>query len=538
MVASDLAKGNRLRVVKFFAYGWSSQRSYPAIRDQVIAALSEATHTGWEGLLAGQRAYLDRFWERADVELEGDTELQQAVRFGLFHTLQAGARAEQRAIPAKGLTGPGYDGHTFWDTERFVLPVLTYTEPDAARDALRWRHVTLELARERARQLGLEGAAFPWRTIRGQECSGYWPAGTAAFHIGADIADAVQRYYDTTSDDTFDREVGLELLVETARLWRSLGHHDPQGRFRIDGVTGPDEYSAVADNNVYTNLMAQRNLRAAADAVARHPRRAAELDADFEEAAAWRDAARDMVVPWDDALGVHPQSEGFTNHEVWDFENTRPDQYPLLLHFAYFDLYRKQVAKQADLVLALHARGDAFTHEEKVRDFEYYERLTVRDSSLSACTQAVLAAETGHLELAYDYFAEAAFMDLRDLEHNTRDGVHIASLAGAWLAAVAGFGGMRDYDGKLTFSPRLPARLTRLRFRLVFRGRCLRVDVTKKNATYALLEGEPLRIAHHGRALDLTTTDALTEEIPSLPERPRPSQPHGREPTRRAPNGS
>src|SRR4029077_6792288 len=212
---TELAEGARLRVVKFIAYGWSSRRSEPALRDEGVAALPAARHTGGDGLLAGQRAYLDEFWESADVELEGDLELQQAVRFALFHTLQAGARAEQRAIAAKGLTGPGYDGHTFWDTERFVLPVLTYTVPAAAGDALRWRHATLDLAREHAGQLGLEGAAFPWRTIRGQECSGYWPAGTAAFHIGADIADAVQRYYDATLDDAFDREVGLELLVET-----------------------------------------------------------------------------------------------------------------------------------------------------------------------------------------------------------------------------------------------------------------------------------------------------------------------------------
>ena len=267
-IAADLAVGQRLRVVKFLAYGASSQRSLPAVRDLAVAALAEARHTGWEGLLESQRAYLDDFWKRADVELDGDTELQQAVRFALFHTLQAGARAEQRAIGAKGLTGPGYDGHTFWDSERFVLPVLTYTVPRAAADALRWRHSTLELARERAVQLGLDGAAFPWRTIRGQECSGYWPAGTAAFHIGADIADAVVRYQEATGDEVFEREVGLELLVETARFWRSLGHHDAQGSFRIDGVTGPDEYSAIADNNVYTNLMAQRNLRAAAEAVA------------------------------------------------------------------------------------------------------------------------------------------------------------------------------------------------------------------------------------------------------------------------------
>jgi alpha,alpha-trehalose phosphorylase len=532
-VTANIDVGEHVRLVKFLAYGWSSQRSLPAIRDLAVAALAEARHTGWDGLLAGQRAYLDDFWERADVELDGDTELQQAVRLALFHTLQAGARAEQRAIAAKGLTGPGYDGHTFWDTERFVLPVLTYTAPRAVADALRWRHSTLDLAEERARQLGLDGAAFPWRTIRGHECSGYWPAGTAGFHINAGIADAVARYEAATDDDDFDCEVGLELLVKTARLWRSLGHHDAHGRFRIDGVTGPDEYSALSDNNVYTNLMAQQNFVAAADAVARHPRHAAELGADFEEAAAWRDAARDMVVAWDDELGVHSQSEGFTSHEVWDFASTRRDQYPLLLHFPYFDLYRKQVVKQADLVLALHARGDAFTDEEKARDFEYYERLTVRDSSLSATTQAVIAAEVGHLELAYDYFGEAALIDLHDLAGNTGDGVHIASLAGAWTAAVAGFGGMRDHAGVLTFAPRLPARLERLAFRLLFKGRRLTVEVTKREARYVLLEGDPLDVAHHGETIRVTQAAPITREIPPAPVRPPPSQPPGREPRRR-----
>ncbi len=536
-VAADLQPGQRLTVVKFLAYGWSSQRSLPAVRDEVVAALAEARHTRWEGLLAGQRDYLDEFWKDADVELEGDPELQQAVRFALFHTLQAGARAEQRAIAAKGLTGRGYDGHTFWDTERFVLPVLTYTVPRAAGDALRWRHATLDLARERARQLGLEGAAFPWRTIRGQECSGYWPAGTAAFHINADIADAVVRYQAAVEDDDFEREVGLELLIETARLWRSLGHHDPQGRFRIDGVTGPDEYSAIADNNVYTNLLAQKNLRAAADAVSRHPRHAAALGADLEEAAAWRDAAHNMVVPWDEGLGVHPQSEGFTSHQRWDFEGTSPDQYPLLLYFPYFDLYRKQVVKQADLVLALHWRGDAFSPEEKARDFAYYEELTVRDSSLSACTQAVIAAEVGHLELAYDYFAEAALMDLHDLQQNTRNGVHIASLAGAWLAAVAGFGGLRDHDGVLSFTPRLPIRLERLTFRLVHRGRRLKVDVGRDEATYSLLEGAPLEIVHHGERLTAAQGRAVSAALPPTPQRPEPRQPPGRGPTRRSQDG-
>jgi alpha,alpha-trehalose phosphorylase len=531
--AVDLEPGERLRMVKLLAYSWSSQRSHAAVRDEVVAALAEARHTGWDGLVAAQQAYLDEFWEGADIELEGDTELQQALRFALFHTLQAAARAEGRAIPAKGLTGPGYDGHTFWDAERFILPVLTYGAPDVVRDALRWRHSTLDLARERAAQLGLAGAVFPWRTIRGQECSGYWPAGTGAFHAGGAVADAVIRYQNATHDEAFELEVGLELLVETARLWRSLGHHDPQGRFRIDGVTGPDEYSAIADNNVYTNLLAQRNLRAAADAVATHPRHAAALGAGLEEAAAWRDAARDMVIPWDEALGVHPQSEGFTSHEVWDFEHTRPDQYPLLLHFPYFDIYRKQVVKQADLVLALHVFGDAFTDEEKVRDFAYYERLTVRDSSLSACTQAVVAAEVGHLELAYDYFGEAALMDLHDLEQNTRDGLHIASLAGACIAAVAGYGGLRDHGGLLSFAPRLPARLERLAFRLRFGGRRLKVEATKTHATYTLVDGPPLELDHHGQTLRLSVDAPATAPIPLRTTPPAPEQPFGRAPARR-----
>jgi alpha,alpha-trehalose phosphorylase len=534
-VTGDVSPGQPLRVIKFLAYGWSSERSLPAVQDQVGGAVAEALHRGWDTLLAEQRAYLDDFWARADVEIDGDSELQQAVRFALFHILQAGARAEGRAIAAKGLTGSGYDGHAFWDTEAFVLPVLMYTASHAAADALRWRHTTLRLACQRARQLGLEGAAFPWRTISGEECSGYWPAGTAAFHINADIADAVVRCQAASEDEAFERDIGTELLVETARLWRSLGHHDAAGRFRIDGVTGPDEYSAIADNNVYTNLMAQHNLRAAAEAVERHPRVAARLGVDEEEAAAWRDAADKTVIPYDTGRGIHPQAEGFLEHDTWDFARTSVDQYPLLLHFPYFDLYRKQVVKQADLVLAMHLRSEAFNDEQKTRNFAYYEALTVRDSSLSACTQAVLAAEVGHLELAYDYVCEAARMDLDDLEHNTRDGLHIAALAGAWIGVVAGIGGMRDHGGVLRFTPRLPQALARLAFRLGFRGRRLQVEIQPDRARYTLLDGEPLEIVHHGKRATVEAGEPLTLDIPPTPARELPSQPVGRTPARRRP---
>ncbi|MGW7571763.1 glycoside hydrolase family 65 protein [Streptomyces tendae] len=533
-ITSVLDPGQRLRVQKTVAHGWSGARSRPAMSDQVEAALAAAAHGGWDGLVAEQRDYLDDFWARADVEVHGDEEIQQAVRFALFHVLQAGARAEQRAIPAKGLTGSGYDGHAFWDTEMFVLPVLTYTAPKAVAEALRWRQATLPAARDRATQLGLRGAAFPWRTIDGSEGSAYWPAGTAAFHVAADIAHAAVRYTAATGDTDFERETALELLVETARLWRSLGHHDHHGVFHIDGITGPDEYSAVVDDNTYTNLMARSNLLAAADVCERHPEEATRLGVDEEESAAWRDAAEAVHIPYNEEIGVHEQHAGFTRHQRWDFANTGADQYPLMLHFPYFDVYRKQVVKQSDLVLAMYTCGswfDAHCDEDQMAaNFAYYEPLTVRDSSLSACCQAVVAAQTGHLRLAYDYATEAALMDLADLEHNTRDGLHIASLAGTWMALVAGFGGTRRDGDSLRFTPRLPEKFSRLAFRLQFRGRCLQVEIGPDRASYSLLAGPPLTIHHHGTEVHVTGDEPVTLGVSAPKWRPTPEQPPHRRP--------
>ena len=536
-VATVLDPGTPLVIVKILGYGWSSLRSLPALRDQAAAALAGARFAGWDELVREQREFLDDFWDGADVVVDGDPEVQQAVRFSLFHVMQAGARAEERPIAAKGLTGPGYDGHAFWDTESFVLPVLTYTKPQAAAGVLRWRHSVIDLARDRARQLGRQGAAYPWRTISGQECSGYWPAGTAACHINADIADATVRYINATGDEGFERDAGLEILVETARMWRWLGHYGRDGQFHLDGVTGPDEYSALASDNVYTNLMAQRNLLAAAGVVERHPAAARELGAGEQEAKAWREAAAAMHLPYDDELGVHPQAKGFTRYGEFDFAAVGPGRYPLLLHVPYFDLYRKQVVKQADLILAMHWRGDAFTPEQKARNFAYYEQRTVRDSSLSACTQAVLAAEVGHLELAYDYAGEAALMDLRDVQQNTSDGVHIASLAGAWIALVGGLGGMRDHDGQLSFAPRLPSRLDRLEFSLLWRGHRLRVTIGRSEATYSIRDGHGTvaGLLHYGEPVTVSAGNAVRRPIPpGRPLTPPPQQPPGRAPVRRA----
>ena len=369
--------------------------------------------------------------------------------------------------------------------------MLSYLAPEAAADALRWRQSILPLAYERAEQLGLAGAAFPWRTIRGQECSGYWPAGTAAFHINADIADAVRRYVAATGDAEFEREVGLELLVETARLWRSLGHHDSAGSFRIDGVTGPDEYTAIVDNNVYTNLMAQQNLRVAADTAAKHragrARARRQRRGDGELARRGQGHARSRTTR---SSACTRSRRASPSTSMWDFEDTPPEQYPLLLHVPYFDLYRKQVVKQADLVLAMQLRPDAFTAEQKARNFAYYE----------AHHRAGLVAVgvhpggdggrgPGHLDLAYDYLAEAALVDLHDLAGNSDHGMHIASLAGTWTAVVAGFGGMQcDADG-LRFAPRLPPALSRISFGLHWHGRQLRVEIRQEEAEYRLVGG-------------------------------------------------
>jgi alpha,alpha-trehalose phosphorylase len=362
----------------------------------------------------------------------------------------------------------------------------------------------------------------------------------AAFHVNADIADAVIRYVKASADEKFERGVGLELLSETARLWYSLGHFDRDGGFRIDGVTGPDEYSAISDNNIYTNLMAQRNLRAAADVAERYCESSRALKIEKLEILEWRRAADAVVIPFDAALGVHSQSEFFTDHQVWDFATTSKEQYPLFLNFPYFDLYRKQVIKQADLVLAMYLRGDAFTLEQKRRNFEYYEKLTVRDSSLSACCQAVIAAEVGYLALAYDYLGEAALMDLEDLEHDTRDGLHVASLAGTWIALVAGFGGMREGNDTLTFSPSLPEGITRLAFNIEFRGRRLRVEVTPSTVKYILTHGEDLELIHFDKtmtvATDAPTVFTLTHDHSCQSTSPTPSQPFGRTPRRHISN--
>ncbi|MFF5213911.1 glycoside hydrolase family 65 protein [Micromonospora sp. NPDC000442] len=536
-LTGPLRPGERVRLTKYAAYEWApvADSSAAELAAQVTAEADATRTVGFDDLRTEQRTALDDAWRTADVLLDGDDELQLAIRFAMFHLIQAGRSDGDRTIPAKGLTGNGYDGHVLWDTEGYVLPVLTYLAPAVARSALRWRHAHLPQAFDRAAELRLTGATFPWRTISGRECSGYWPAGTAGLHVNADIADAVLRYVAATGDDDFLTGPGLDLLVATARLWHGFGHFTDDGSFHIVGVTGPDEYAALVDDNLFTNLMARRNLRGAADAVERHPEAAARLGVDPSEVTGWRAAAEAMAMPYDPKRGVHQQAAGFTDRPEWNFADT--GDYPLLLHYPYLELYRHQVVKQADLVLAMLRCPGEFTAEEKAANFAYYEARTVRDSSLSAAPQGVLAAELGHLDLAYDLFAESVLQDLEDLGDKTGDGLHLASLGGAWLTLVQGFGGLRDDRELLSFDPRLPDRIDRLAFSLLWHGHRLHVTLTADEARYELPDADAdaaMELWHHGERLRVTADRPTTRPMPPLPDPGHePPSPPGRRPARR-----
>jgi beta-phosphoglucomutase len=501
-------------LTKYIAYRTSLELPGEDLADAAQSSAAAARSIGFEELLAEQKRELDRYWEISDVRLDGDDELQQGIRFNLFSLLQAAGRDGRTSIAAKGLSGEGYEGHYFWDAETYALPYFIYAHPDIARQLLSFRCRTLDKARDRARELGHRGALFPWRTIAGEETSPYFPAGTAQYHLDADIAFALGKYVSATGDRTILLDGGAELLFETARFWLSLGSYvDEQGGdFCINEVTGPDEYTALVNNNYYTNLMAQWNLEYACavahDLESADPTAYAEiatrLALEPAEVDEWAQAASRMRLPFHQGLGIHAQDDLFLTRAVWDFAGTPPENYPLLLHYHPLNVYRFQVLKQPDVVLAQVLLPERFTTAEKKRNFDYYDPLTTGDSSLAPCIQSVAAADLGYTERAYSYFRQTARMDLDDIGGNTAAGVHTAAMAGTWMSLVYGFAGMRDRQARVCFDPRLPARLTGMCIRLRIRGRLLEFKLTHSAATYELLEGDPLPVSHRGRTLELT----------------------------------
>jgi alpha,alpha-trehalose phosphorylase len=522
--------GCQIQFTKYMVYHTSQTASAEELCGRAEWTLDRVVAHGFDRLLAAQQQYMDDFWSRSDVRVHdiredrtkrSTIEIQQAIRFNLFHILQASARAEETGVPAKGLTGQAYEGHYFWDTEIYLLPFLIYTSPRIARNLLAFRYKMLPQARARAKELGQRGAMFPWRTINGEEASAYYAAGTAQYHINADIMYGLRKYVQATGDEAFLRNFGAEMLVETARLWLDLGFYSDAkgGKFCINGVTGPDEYNAVVNNNAYTNLMARENLRYAAEVL--ESLRAAEPDAynalvqktalELSEVKAWIRAAENMYVPYDEKLKIIPQDDQFLDKEPWDFRNTPADHYPLLLFYHPLNIYRKQVIKQADVVLAMFLLGDVFPAETKKRNFEFYDPLTTGDSSLSSCVEAIIAAEVGDIDKAIRCGMAALLMDLADVGGNVKDGCHIASMGGTWMMLTYGLGGMRDHDGTLSFWPRrAPMDNAILRFPVTYRGQLLEIKIGLDKVEYALRDGERLVIRHETEELELTRENPLT----------------------------
>jgi alpha,alpha-trehalose phosphorylase len=518
----DATQGTTMRLQKTVAY--HSSRGVPVreLSDRCDRTLDRAARHGLVHYVEDQRGWYADFWATADVEILGDTEehraVQQATRFNLFSLAQATARIDGLGVPAKGMTGSGYEGHYFWDTEVYVIPFLSYTQPEVARNALHFRSVLLPSARERAREMAQSGAMYPWRTINGEEASAYYAAGSAQVHIDADIAYALVKYVRATGDEGFLVREGIDILVETARMWADLGFWRSNGddSFHIHGVTGPDEYTTVVNNNLFTNVMARFNLEQAVASVERirdaYPqdfiRVAARLGLSHDEVEEWRACAAGMTIPFDAGLGIHPQDDFFLDREVWDLSKTPSELRPLLLHYHPLVIYRFQVLKQADVVLALFLQGDRFSVAEKRADFEYYDPITTGDSTLSAVVQSVIAAEVGYHEAALHYFHESLYVDLMNLHGNTVDGLHIASTGGVWSALAFGFGGMRDHAGLLSFDPRLPVSWRGLRFRFCWQGSRVLVELTEDRIAFSLADADAADVALTVRGTPYVVTAA------------------------------
>ncbi|HEY1896635.1 MAG TPA: glycosyl hydrolase family 65 protein, partial [Terracidiphilus sp.] len=520
----DARPGCSIDLTKFMVYHTSGTASVEELCGRAEWTMDRIATQGFQQLLLSQEQYMEDYWRRGDVHVRdvreertkrSTVEIQQAIRFNLFHILQASARAEEAGVPAKGLTGQAYEGHYFWDTEIYLLPFLIYTSPRIAKNLLTFRYKMLPQARARARELGHRGAMFPWRTISGEETSAYYAAGTAQYHINADIMYALRKYVQATGDQEFLQDCGAEMLVETARLWQSLGFYSDAkgGKFCINSVTGPDEYNTVVNNNAYTNLMARQNLRYAAETI--KSLQATNPDAynalvhktalEPSEVEGWIRAADSMYVPHNEKLNIIPQDDSFLDREPWDFRNTPHDRYPLLLFYHPLNIYRKQVIKQADVVLAMFLLGDAFTAEAKKRNFEFYDPLTTGDSSLSSCVEAIIAAQVGDVEKAIRYGIAALLMDLADVGGNVKDGCHIASMGGSWMMMTYGLGGMRDDDGVLSFWPRrAPEDNAILRFPVTYGGQIVEVEIGVENVKYTLREGVCLTIRHETEEIQLT----------------------------------
>ena len=501
-VSVECEQGTTVKLDKFICYSTALDMGKNELETFVNKELEAAETDGSLYLEKYQKEYMESFWKIADVEIKGNEAVQQGIHFNLYHIIQAAGRDGHTGMGAKGLSGEGYEGHYFWDTEMYVLPVLIYTEPEVAKKLLDYRYGTLDQARERARILGhMKGALYPWRTINGAEASTYYPLGTAQYHINADIAYALSLYLQVSGDVEYLKEKGAEILIETARVWADVGSFAEckDGRYCICDVTGPDEYNVLVDNNFYTNLMARENLRDAVGAVSYLNENAPEvlsrleekIDFSIEEIEMWNQIIEKMYFPYDEKRQIYPMDDGFMMRKPWD-ESKIPPEKRAWLYENYHPLFimRHRMSKQADAILGMYLHSNLFTEEEIRRNYDFYQEVTLHHSSLSTCIFGIVACDIGYLDEAYKYFSQSARMDLDDYHNNFYAGIHAANMAGTWQAIVNGFAGVRCQDSKLRFKPVIPKEWEEYRFRIKRKGTLLEVTVSKQEARFKIIEGD------------------------------------------------
>ena len=500
---------------KFIAYSTSLDMNCEKLHGFIKTVLSDAEEKGYIEAEREQKEYVEEFWRTADVIIEGDDALQQGIRFNLFHLMQSAGRDGKTGMGAKGLSGEGYEGHYFWDTEMYVLPVFVYTKPDLAKKLLDYRYFTLDKARERARVLGHDkGALYPWRTINGEEASTYFPLGTAQYHINADIAYAFKLYVDVNDDFHYLKDKAAEVLCETARVWADVGSFSEYvgNKYCICAVTGPDEYNAIVDNNFYTNLMARENLRDAIWALNKikekdklaYDNLIKKIDLKDKEIEYWKKIIENMYFPYDEKIGVYPLDDGFMKRKPWD-DSKIPKEKRHLLYENYHPLFifRQRMSKQADAILAMYLHSNLFSIEELRKNYDFYQEVTLHHSSLSTCIFGILASQIGYDEEAYKYFSQSARMDLDDYHNNFYAGIHAANMAGTWQGIVNGFAGLRTNKGVLELNPTIPKEWNAYSFKIFYKKNLLEIKISKDEIEIRLLEGENLELYVYGEKVYL-----------------------------------
>ena len=506
-IKAHISEGQEIRLVKFSTFSDSLKSDDPG--KDALAVLQDALEevkadgSGLALLYNKQTEILKQFWDQSAVEIMGDEDLDLAMSFNMYQLFCSAPRIPGYSMAAKGLTGEGYEGHYFWDTEMYALPFFALTDAKLAENILHFRYRTLDKARENAGLLGhKKGALYPWRTITGEECSGYFPSGTAAYHINGAVSYAIIQYFLATADEEFILREGAEMLIEISRLWLDTGNYDRKGRFVINEVTGPDEYTCMVDNNFYTNCAAAHGMNwtikllekfADTPEIISLKQRLALTDKEISEISK---AAASIYLPYDEELGINPQDDSFLQKPIWDLASTPKEEFPLLLHYHPLHLYRYQVCKQADTVLAhflFPDSADAITQE---KSFRYYEKITTHDSSLSTCVFSMQASRLGLYDEAAAYFGDSAKLDLLNLHGNSSDGVHTANMGGSYMAFVYGFGGIRIDEEGLFINPFLPGMIKGYSFKFKYQGRLISVAVSKNEAVVELVSGQELSFCH------------------------------------------